>query len=240
MNLTRLFASAALALACAVGAQASSLGAPFVAIEGEDVSNASILDFFDSFGPSGFNTVSFAGTVSSSVGASSLVGQSFSFATPGPGFSSSATVTIGTEGVGAFDAQFGGYDFDPFQPGPGDLNFRMLALPEFSVIDGPTLAEDRFIYEGLFADWPDKVGGFPEFEVMISVYLNGPLPTRSFEDPFDGSIVEYIEGPLSVNRIIFGTVGGAPVAPVPLPASLPLLSLGLGLAFGWRRWSLQA
>lgn len=223
MNIRQTILALAASVALASPGNAVSVGAPFFEIDGSDVSSASILDFFDIFGPSGIKEVSLAGTVSSSVGAPSTVGSAFSFSTSVGGGFGTASLTLGATTLSAFeilDASTGPtvQDFDPFQEGPGDLNFRMLILPPFLE---PVFG--TFQYTGDFADWPDRTADFPEFEVVLSVYLDAPLPTRTFDDGF--STFDFIEGPLSVDRITFGTVDGEPlIAPVPIPAGLPLLA----------------
>ncbi|MFV0244782.1 MAG: hypothetical protein ACK5IB_07165 [Qingshengfaniella sp.] len=60
----------------------------------------------------------------------------------------------------------------------------------------------------------------------ITIFFDGPLPTRYFTDPSDPfSGYDYIEGPVNATRIVLGTLPPA----IPVPAALPMLAGGLAL-----------
>lgn len=226
----------------AMPASANTVGAPFFTIEKDDVGLASILDFFEFGLPSGRKEVSLSGTISSAQGAPSLVGTQFSFETSVTTSDTMLTIdgyaltdgTIGSDpdvvnDLGTTPGQF----WNPFQPGPGDLNFLVFAEPAY-VETSYDLTTDlgTYDYPGGFAPWSDLLTPGPGFELLISVYLDGPLPISSVTDP-GGTTETFVQGPLSVAQITVGTIGGAPLeddtmAPVPLPAGLPLLVAGLG------------
>ena len=231
------------AVAVAVGlsaapASSATVGQPFLVADGPDASG-SILDFFDDFtgGPSGVKQVTLAGTITQAFGAPSLAGQPLAFSTDQSPGGASASLTVGSttiDGFQIFSNSAGSYDYDPFEPGPGDLNFSFFITPPFTEV-GP-FEDPTFVYGGAFSEYPSRNAEFPEFEVMLSAYLDGPLPTEVFEviDPDTGAVLdsfEYIEGTLPVSRITLGVVGGEPVpdAVIPLPAGLPLLAGALGL-----------
>ncbi len=225
-------------VAClALPAAAAEVGQPFLVADSD--LTGSILDFFGDYGPTGVDQVSLSGTITSAIGSPTLAGQPLSFATDqGNG---TATLTVGGTTIdefAIFSSMTGSYDFDPFQEGPGDLNFALFIEPPFTEPE-----EGTFDYHGAFEDYPTRMAEFPGFEVVLSVYLDGPLPTKLFEATDDeGNVIEtftYVEGPLPVARITLGTVGGAALpAEVPLPAGLPLLGAGLaGLALLRRRSS---
>ncbi len=210
-------------------AWADTVGAPFLTIEGPGLSG-SMLDFFDGFGPSGIKEVDLAGTVTEAVGAPSTIGAAFSFSTMVGGSRITGSMTLGGTTLDSshlYTGGGGGYDFDPFAPGPGDLNFKLVLLPPFVE---PVFGTFDFV--DAFDDWPTRTSPTPEIEVMLSVYLDGPLPTRIHEerDPVTGEVLSttgYFEGALPIERITLGTIGGDPIAPVPLPAGFPLMVIGL-------------
>lgn len=233
MNFFRLLLASAFAATISAPVSASAIGAPFLTVDSSDVSTASILDFFDIFGPSGVKQITLAGTISSTIGAPSLVGETFDFRTV-QGASPTAELTLGATTISGFDifdgSTTGSYEFDPFQDGPGDLNFSVFVIPPLTE---PVIG--TFDYGGDWSEWPDRTAMFPEIEILISVYLNGPLPTRFFDDGFGG--FDYIEGDLSVDRITLGTVGGDRIGVIPLPAGFPLLMVGLAALAILRRRS---
>ena len=235
--------ASAVALVAAISAApvvAASIGQPLLVIDAAEggAPTGSILDFFGPFGPSGQKDVTVSGTVTEAFGAPSTVGMSFRF--DSSVFLGGASLTLGETMVDDSSLIASPDFFDPFVAGPGDLNFTLFFAPPFEEVP-PFDPFGTFVYGGAFSDWPDRdanVFDFPEFEFGLSVFLDAPLPTRLFEDPDDPAFdFEFIEGPLSISRIEFGTVGGPPVAPVPLPAGLPLLLLGIAAlgAAGRRR-----
>ncbi len=209
----------------AVGVPPPGFGQPFLVIDGPDASG-SILNFFFGSAPSEAEDLTLSGTITQAIGAPSLVGTSFSLFTSEA--MDSGAFTLGATVVDEFSLFSGSGFFDPFQAGPGDLNT--------SVFIGPPFIEPvfgTFEYLADFAEFPDRTALFPEFEVFIAIFLDGPLPTRVFDDPDFGSF-SYVEGALPIQRIEISTAGGAPLPPmppIPLPAAGWMLLGGLaGLA----------
>lgn len=233
------------ALAIAPEAGAAIVGQPFfeVSADAGGAPSGSILDFFTDFGePSGLNQVSLTGTITSAFGAVGAVGKALAFSTSvGPG-SITGALTLGAtvlDGAAVFPAFAGAYDFDPFQGGDGDLNFAFSVFPPFDIVyDAPGDLLGTIVYGGDFSDFPDREeapGVFPELDLVLSVYLDGPLPLKLFEYPDDAppelEDFPYVEGPLPISRITLGLEGGEPLTdpmpPIPVPPALPLLAGGL-------------
>lgn len=235
-HLHSLTVTAVIAVSSTVSAGATTVGQPFFEVDMAAGGNptGSILDFFGAFGPSGIKQVDLSGTVTRAVGDPTAVGKTLGFSTNVTGPSIEAELTLGTttlDGSNVFSASTGAFDFDPFQDGPGDLNFRFVFLPPFSEVP-PFDPFGTFVFEDDFSAFPSRdanVFDFPELEGMLSVFLDGPLPTRLFEDPDDPAFnFEFIEGQLDIDRITFGLVGGDPLPAIPLPAGLPLILGALG------------
>lgn len=235
----------------ATATMASTAGQPFL-IADDDL-NGSVLNYFDVFGPTGVRVLNLSGTITEAIGAPGLVGEGIAFDSGLADFTNEASFTLGTTVSSGFDISNTGpglYDYDGFVPGPGDLNLTFLVFPTFT--DQPNASDPTlydFFYTGDYEDFPDKIGAdFPEIELMMSVYLDGPLPMKTYEetDPVTGNVTftfDYVEGPLSVERITVGLVGGEPVPsvpPIPLPAGFPLLIGGLGLLVMVRKRSSAA
>ena len=219
-------AAALLVAPLSAWAAPAGFGQPLLIIDGPGTSG-SLLNFFDFGLPSDLEDLSLSGTVSQAIGAPSLVGADFSF-------SSSEVLDNGELTLGSTTLTEAGFTlirgpglFDPFQGGPGDLNISALIMPPFFE---PVFG--TFDYQGDFDEYPTRTAPLPEFEILISVYLAGPLPTETFNDPIFGTF-EYFAGTLDIDRIEILTAGGAPLPAVPLPATGLLLLAGLG-ALGLR------
>lgn len=241
----------AVTLVAPVGGMASTL--PFLSADAD--LSGSILDFFIGSTPSqSLREVTVSGTITDAVNAPGAIGKTLAFNTrvfddPGSGLLGlTAELTLGgtSFGGGRIISTTPGseIEFEPFTSGPGVLNFPMLIIPP--VTDTPNAMDPMlfdFSYGGDFDIFPDRIGAaVPEFEVLLSIFLDGPLPTRLFEevDPDTGAVIDsyrFIGGTLPVSRITLGPVGGLPdVAPIPLPAGLPLLICALAvLVFPRRR-----
>ena len=231
MRIVTAVAAATLGALAALPVHATTVGQPLLVIDAADGGNptGSLLDFFGPFGPSGQLDASLSGTITEAFGAPSTVGLDFALSTSI--VLDTASLTLGETVIDGFDI-FAATSFDPLQEGPGDLNFALFVLPPFTEVP-PFDPFGTFVYGGDFAEFPSRDGDvvdFPEFELRVSVFLDGPLPTREFVDEgFDPpETFTFVEGPLSISRIEIGTVGGAPLPPVPLPAGLPLLLGALG------------
>ena len=234
-------ALAAPAVLVAPPAAAAPVGPPHLVANGGDVSG-SLLDYFSEFGgPSGVKEIDVPGTITKTFGAPSLVGETLSFRSSQPPLASSARLTVGETTLENDEVEdgLGDYDYDPFVDGLGDLNVNIFVLPPI-VGDGvnaddPTLPD--FLYGGAFAEFGPRTAEYPDLELLLSIFVDGPLPTKLFEkrDPDTDELLyseEYIEGPLPISRLTLGLVGGEPLpvpAPIPLPGGLPLLAGGLGL-----------
>lgn len=246
-SMKHFLTAAATSLCLASGAFASTVGQPFLVIE--DDLNGSILDFFFGGIPSGLQEVSVSGTVTEAIGAPALVGEAFSFSSS---LNFGAEVSLGgTTGVFAEDfseATGFTYLYDPFrQTGPGDINLALGLAPPSTVAYDPISDTFTETYLNEFAAFGPRTFGASDpgagfLPVVMSVFLDAPLPQQLFEE-LDGagnviSITPYIDGPLSISRITLGTVGGpaVPVPEVPLPASglLILAAIG-GLAAAGRK-----
>lgn len=245
MNLEVLRPFAAAAVCAGLAAtplKADTVGLPFLTIDG---ASGSILDYFMFNIPSGVTQVALNGTVSEGQSAPLTVGKAFSFNTSVNPGGVTAEMTLGATTLSGFNIfptnSSGVSDYDPFQDGPGDLNFRMAIFPPLTGDVDNGDGTYTFSYGGDFADWSGRVSTVPEFEVMLSLYLSGPLPLKTFQEfDEDGNFVgdiDYVEGPLSIAYMTLGTIDGPPlVNPVPVPASLPLLLGGIaGLAALRRR-----
>lgn len=244
---SHLIKAAVIGLATAAPSFAMTLapvGQPLAVITPTGIN--SILDNFDFLAPSGAKSVTLNGTVTETYGWDNALGADFSF-TSGA-FLSPTTLEIGGLSysydpsdpfVGYLQEIFGGgaYDFDPFSgDGPGDMVFNFMIFPGYT----ETFLDPEYQYEysGILEEFGPRIAPFPEFGLQLSVYLSGPLPTRTF-DPATigapGTPYDYIEGMLSVDYMTLGLIGGTPIAPVPLPAGLPLLAAALGALGLWRR-----
>lgn len=237
--LKRALLAAALCTPYAVNA------ASFSQIETTADLSGSILNFFLGGAPSTLYEINLSGTVTDQIGAPGSVGKTLAFKTTvveefgflrrEAGLTLGATTLTGGNVISIDSVG----DFEPFTSGPGDLNFPMLIIPTFT--DTPNAADPTrfdFTFTGDFDFLPDIIGAeFPDTEVHLSVFLDGPLPTRTFEevDPLTNTVIDsypFIEGPLSVSRITL-THGKPPaIAPIPLPAGAPLVLGGLTL-LGW-------
>lgn len=245
MYLKSIVTAALLATGLATSLPAMTVGQPFLTAEND--LTGSLLDYFDAGMPSGVLQINVSGTITEEIGAPGLVGKKLAFRSNLADFTNAAEFTLGStviDGFDIFDGSVGtAYDYEPFQSGPGDLNLSFFIFPpilsDTPNADDPTLFD--FVYGGDFSVFPDKVGAaFPEIQLMMSIYLDGPLPTRTFEefDPDTNELIEsfdFIEGELPISRITLGLVGGAPIAPIPLPAGFPLLVGGLGMLILLRR-----
>lgn len=233
-----LFIAALFASAAAAPGHAATVGMPFLVID-QDLSG-NILDHFDGAFPSSVIETSLRGRISQSYGWPAAVGQVVqlnTYAYAEMQLSIGANTSPGdffvTEGNGwGGDFPDGPY-FIGSGPGPGDLNYSLTVIPNYTETElGGGLYE--FSYDGIFSAFSGRVAEFPDFELVMSVYLDGPLPTKTFsyQESEDGPILsfDYVEGPLNISRITLGLVGGEPVpsAVVPLPAALPLLLGALG------------
>ncbi|WP_136637776.1 VPLPA-CTERM sorting domain-containing protein [Pseudooceanicola onchidii] len=232
MGYLSLAASAAVFALSTTIASAAPVGQPFAVIEGSGF----ILDNFQFSIPSGVKSVTLNGTVTSTVGWDAADGLAFSFDT-NP-VSGTGTLTLGTHvfstsatGDWLIDGTTGGgYPFDPFTgTGPGDLVFDVLILPDLTnyTDNGSTVTVE---YEEPFAAFGPRTDTYPEFPLQLSVYLSAPLPLKTYEEVYNGTVVDafdYVEGALSIDYMTLGYPGGAPLPEVPLPAGFPLLLAGL-------------
>ena len=235
--------------------QAATVGQPFLVIE--DNLSGHLLNNFTSVGadfiPTDVFNATLAGTITGGVGAPELVGTSFSLETVlGDIVRPENFFTLGGATVNIDDANVAGVGvpgccFDPFQnTGPGDLNFQILAFAGGTTTFDPVTGLYTRVFDDEFAAFGPRTSldrfGF-DLELVISIYLNAPLPINFFESAdLDGvSIVDvpYIKGDLSISRITIGTVGGPeiPLPVVPLPASGLLILAGLGAIGAVRRRS---
>lgn len=233
--------AAFVAAGSAAPAMAAPAGQPFLVLEADLAGSA--LDFFWGSMPSGNVETNLSGRITQSFGWPGAVGQTLSFSVDGSGPSEALSLQIGTESSpGDFFLWLGNVwpgpgvpspNFLGSGPGPGDVNFSMIVSPNYIETDlGSGLYS--YDYTGIFAPFSGRVATLPDFELLLSVYLDGPLPTKTFEysESEDGPIlsIDYVEGPLSISKMTLGLVGGTPVPPavVPLPAALPLLGAALG------------
>jgi len=161
-------------------------------------------------------------------------------------------MTLNGEDMAPFDLFVGPpftYLLDPFAiGGPGDLNFLLGIFPPETRVYDPVTDTVTRTYLGDFSGFGprtfDATTGDSFIEVLLSVYLDAPLPMQVFTetDPDTGAIISstpYFDGPLSISRITLGTVDGpaVPVPAVPLPASGLLILAGLGALGALRRQS---
>ncbi|MEM6939288.1 MAG: VPLPA-CTERM sorting domain-containing protein [Pseudomonadota bacterium] len=235
MTLRNVGSAAGVVIGLASGASAMTVGQPFLIAE--DNLSGSTLDFFDGFGPTGVNVIDVTGTITSTFGAPGLIGETLAFRSNLAAFTDEAELTVGGTVLSGLEVLEGGspaYDFDPFRPGPGDLNIELFVEPPFiDSVNGSDPTKFDFTYTGAYSDFPPSIGvDFPGIELLLSIYLDGPLPMQTF-DVIDSntnmvtSSFDYIEGPLSISRITLGLIGGEPLPKIPLPAGMPLLLLGL-------------
>jgi len=222
--------AATLSVGLALPVSASTVGQPYLVME-DDLSG-SILDFFGAFGPSGAKELTFGGTITSTQGAPDLVGKEFDIDLDQGGF-----VVGGNLGA----TGFGGFADHPFYPF-GDISMIELGvmtlelfiepddLVSTPVLD-PSLAE--FSYGADFEPFGTTVSDFPEpLNLVMQVFYDGGLPSKIYEQlDSSGNVVDsfgYFEGAMDVTKITIGTIGGPPIAAVPLPATALLLIAGLG------------
>jgi hypothetical protein len=227
----RTFAIAAtLSVGLALPASASTVGQPYLVME--DNLSGSILDFFGAFGPSGAKELTFGGTITSTQGAPDLVGKDFDIDLDQGGI-----IQSGSLGATGF---IGGSDH-PFYPSgsisklePGVITLELFVAPN-DLVDSPTLDPNlfEFSYGADFEPFGTTVSDFPEpLNLVMDVFYDGTLPTKLYQE-FDGAgnvVFEdiYVDGALDVTKITIGTIGGPPIAAVPLPATALLLIAGLG------------
>ena len=226
-----LVLAAVAAAAVALPAAASTVGQPFLVIDAAEGGTpfGSIVNVFDGGVPSRFVETTIGGTVTSAVGAPGAVGQAFRLDADsragGADFSLGGSVTSAFE-----DNPTAFIPVDPFGAGPGDLNFALALLPDFTEV-GPA---DTVVFDGPFSIFGPRDRADANAEVVrvtVAIFLDDVLPSRDVFDPLDPDtlLTTIIEGQLSIDRIEIGTVGGEPVLPpVPLPAGLPLLLGALG------------
>ena len=214
---------------------ASTFGQPVI-IAGTNTTG-SVLDFFRFGAPSHTGQLSVSGTIDQTHGISGLNGLNLAFSTVASELGAVATLTLGTTAVTWELGSGAGAVFSPDAslPGGGSYNFDLFIAPPY-VETSPGV----FSYLGDFINFPTRTAAFPEFEVLVSILLNAPPPTKLFEetDPVTGEVVfsdTYIEGPLSIKSITLSYAGGRPVPAVPLPATLPLLAGALGFVAFTRR-----
>ncbi|GFE48270.1 hypothetical protein So717_00230 [Roseobacter cerasinus] len=231
-----------LILGALLAAPIAATAAPQPFLEAEQDLSGSLLNFFLGGIPSTLTEITLSSTVSAATNAPGTVGKTLAFKTDtveiGGQLFRQAELTLGSTTLLSADILSNDPlgDFDPFTAGPGDLNFPMFIVPPFT--DTPNAADPTlfdFTYGGDFDIYPDRIGvDAPEFEVLLSVYLAGPLPVRTFHqiDPSTNQVIDsfdFFEGPLSISRITLGPVGGLPdIAPIPLPAGLPLMLAAFG------------
>lgn len=234
VKLKAMLCAAAFSFATTTAEKAYAVvGQPFLIAEND--LNGSILDFFQFSAPSGQKELSVSGTVTNAFGADSAIGQGLGLTTSLFGASQ---LTFFGETLTVEDVS--GLFFDPLQATPGLITFEMLVqLPIAGDIPDPmTPGNFIFNYDAPFDDFDGYSSDFPDPILEMSIYYNGDLPTRIFEEIFNGAVVDsypYVEGSLDVTKITLGLVGGDPVPQVPLPASGFMLIGAIGLLASRRR-----
>jgi len=203
-----------------------------------NIGTISYLNNFQFGAPSDIITLSFSGTIASSIGAPGLVGQSISY-----------SVTYSEFSGDAFDGSFviGGTDVYAF---PSDANGVVISPPvdTFSDIGG---GQFTFTFDPPYDGFGPRTADFPEIELATMLNYDGPVPTREYFlfcenggvdcavspdgspdglgllNPILTENYSYTEGSVQ-GSITFSTVGGPPVSTVPLPAGGLLLLSALG------------
>lgn len=233
-----IFLAACLA---ATAPAAFAAGQPFLVME--DDLDGSLLNFFIGGLPSDIIELSVEGTVTEAIGAPSLDGAAFTFDTTTFPGDVEATMTLAGDtisGGSIFASTSTLYSFNPFSAAftPGNIEIPFFIIPPSlnatQNASDPSLSD--FTYLGAFSDYPGKTAEFPEFEVVMNIFYDGDIPMKSFDDPVFGPS-PYIEGDLNVTKITLGTVGGDPLAVIPLPATLPLALGALATLGALRRRS---
>lgn len=243
-NFTTIVAACATISALSLPAAAATTGAPTFTTE---TGTLSFLNNFQFGSPSDLITLSYTGTIASSIGAPDLVGQTLSY-----------SITYSETSGDAFDGAFtvGGVNIFAF-PNTDD---SVIILPSIADFTDEADGSFTFDYAGAFAPFGPRNADFPEIELHVdTTILSGSTIKEfflfcegaSFSDcaqSFDGTadglgftnpvLLEnylYTEGQ-AIGSLTFSTVGGTPIAAVPLPASSLLLLAGLtGLGLARRR-----
>lgn len=223
----------AIAMTLITGAvSAATLGAPTFTTEEVTVR---FLNNFEGGLPGPLTTVSFNGTIASSVGLPELVGDSISF------------------------SETGGLDITDQSLRINGNELVYLLIDEGQALISPPLASDTdngdgtftFEFAGDFAGYGPRISDFPDILLGYRLALNGPVPekmlflfcddftcaTTDVNDPVGLGLVDpvldtgfsYLEGAVQ-GTVTFFTIDGDPLppAPVPLPASGLLILAGLG------------
>jgi len=229
--------------------QAMPIGQPLLVAEAD--LSGSLLDFFDFFGPSGLKILSASGTITSTFGADTLIGETINLNIGVGGGMINETVQVaGADLVSGFAIGGGrgslleGSGLTD-EGATGVFSFTHVANPAFSAtFDAGPPATVTFDYDDPFSFYGPRTMedalARPEFEIGVNVFFDGIFPTKIFEETDGaGNVVntfDYIEGPINVTRIEIGLIGGDPISQVPVPATLPLMLLGVsGLALMRRK-----
>jgi hypothetical protein len=228
---TGVFCAATLAATFSFGsASASTTGIPILNLGSTDVS---ILNFFQGGLPSDVLEFRVTGNVTSQIGAPNFQGA--------PVVAEFGTVDLLSAPFGTFAT----LDLDgveiasnwsgvSYAPGLIEISYLIDSLPT-TPLGGDVFALDP-PYD-IFGNLDFSAGVTDNFpELVMSIAYSGDLPMKTF----DGTTAmipdfPYIEGQLTAD-VSFALKGGADPSVVPLPASLPLVMLGLGgLAMAGRR-----
>ena len=154
---------------------------------------------------------------------------------------------------GFSDASFDGFTLTPANAGGGVTNGQFIDRPT----PGNNGVSTTFVFDSPItafgANYDLSPGGSGN---GLRFVLDGnEIVAQEISAPFDGFfgfvsdtsfsslIVEAGSGPGRAETHFFDGLSfgiAAPVAPVPVPASLPMLLLALAAAFGWRRWQIRA
>ena len=233
-ELTAPILAIAAAIGLAIPSSAATIGQPFLVIDAAEggAPTGSILDNFEFNQPSGFRSLTLAGTVTRAVGIAGAMGKEFRFDDGDVGLRTAPEVTLGdysAPGAGRSTTLYDG--FDAFSR-TLRIDYTIELFEDFSV--------DPSGFSGLLSAFAPSSTATSGPELAISVFLDTPPPVRTLlsDDPsLDGSPFEipYVEGSLDIDRIEIGTVGGAAIPPIPLPAGLPLLLGAVGVLAVARR-----
>jgi hypothetical protein len=235
-TLRKVLAATALVAAAPSASVAASLGAPTFSLADASIS---YLNNFFLGEPSELITLTIAGTISSSIGAPDLVGKSLNVSILYSEFDNSA-----------FDMSFtlDGVDVPAFF----DAASSFLLYPDLASDTANPDGTFTYEYAGPFAPFGPRTDDFPEFPVSFVIESFFGSSTKLFRlfceaadsgdcapgntadgsdtgltDPVLAYEYTYTEGS-GTGAVTFYTEGGAPLAPVPLPAAGWALLAGLG------------